>query len=344
MSEPSRIMQESLKVLDESIQAGNTATESGQYAEAAHSFESAVSKCQSILLHLHCSRARALISCEQYFAAHSSSEEALRLDSKFSMAWYLNGTALSHLKRLPEAKESFLKAAEFEKDLALKVAYKDHAGHCDEKKAMQKVTDVEQDKSPEPNISTASSVRDSTRMQWYQSSKYVNMDIYAKNVIKEGSEVLFTEKSVHVRLKRPDLEDYDLQIDLADEIIASASTWTVSRVKVEIRLCKLRTSTWKSLDQDMTIVSANMEAAELHERRTKLQRQRQDGWNSFAEQELKDYKEGDSAMELFRTIYGDADEDTRRAMIKSYSESGGQVLSTNWDEVKQKKVTYEERK
>ena len=31
-----------------------------------------------------------------------------------------------------------------------------------------------------------------------------------------------------------------------------------------------------------------------------------------------------------------ADEDTRRAMIKSYQTSGGTVLSTNWKEVKEK--------
>ena len=39
-----------------------------------------------------------------------------------------------------------------------------------------------------------------------------------------------------------------------------------------------------------------------------------------------------------RDIYANADEDTRRAMMKSYVESNGTALSTNWKEVGAGKV------
>ena len=41
-------------------------------------------------------------------------------------------------------------------------------------------------------------------------------------------------------------------------------------------------------------------------------------------------------MNLFKMIYAQSDENTRRAMIKSFQTSGGTVLSTNWDEVREK--------
>lgn len=48
---------------------------------------------------------------------------------------------------------------------------------------------------------------------------------------------------------------------------------------------------------------------------------------------------GDSTLNaFFQKIFSDADDDTKRAMMKSYQESGGTALSTNWDEVKKERV------
>lgn len=46
-----------------------------------------------------------------------------------------------------------------------------------------------------------------------------------------------------------------------------------------------------------------------------------------------DIKEEADVDDFFKTLYKDADPDTRRAMMKSYQESGGTSLSTNWNDV-----------
>lgn len=49
--------------------------------------------------------------------------------------------------------------------------------------------------------------------------------------------------------------------------------------------------------------------------------------------------EGDAALnKVFQDIFGKGSDEQRKAMIKSFTESGGTVLSTNWDDVGARKV------
>lgn len=82
---------------------------------------------------------------------------------------------------------------------------------------------------------------------------------------------------------------------------------------------------------------------------TAAARKKRKDWGAITENILTSEKEksteedpnvgGDAALNgFFQKIFADADEDTKRAMMKSYQESGGTTLSTNWDEVKKSKV------
>ena len=49
--------------------------------------------------------------------------------------------------------------------------------------------------------------------------------------------------------------------------------------------------------------------------------------------------QGDQALnKLFQDIFANGSADTKRAMMKSFQESGGTNLSTNWEEVKKDRV------
>ncbi|OAX82037.1 hypothetical protein ACJ72_03612 [Emergomyces africanus] len=56
------------------------------------------------------------------------------------------------------------------------------------------------------------------------------------------------------------------------------------------------------------------------------------------ESDNSDFGSGDPVDSFFKKLYASADPDTRRAMVKSYYESEGTALSTNWSEVGKGKV------
>ena len=66
-----------------------------------------------------------------------------------------------------------------------------------------------------------------------------------------------------------------------------------------------------------------------------------DSYKELKEDESKDANEG--MMNMFRQIYERSDEKTRRAMIKSFQTSGGTVLSTDWNDVKDKDYEGKDR-
>lgn len=64
----------------------------------------------------------------------------------------------------------------------------------------------------------------------------------------------------------------------------------------------------------------------------------EDGAKAESGDASKPTGQGASIDSFFQQLYADADDDTRRAMMKSYQESGGTSLSTNWSQVSKGKV------
>jgi SGS domain/CS domain len=182
------------------------------------------------------------------------------------------------------------------------------------------------------------------RMEWYQSPGSVSIDVYAKNVDKTSSSVEITANRVVARLVRPDKVDYVLERDLFGEIDPANSSWSANKFKVEIKLKKTAGSgEWKALERAGVELSATERARLDREAKIQAIAAKQKNWDKIVTTELAKEKEESGPMDVFKTIYADADDDVRRAMMKSYSESGGKVLSTDWKDVGSRKVTYESK-
>ncbi|CAA7265821.1 unnamed protein product [Cyclocybe aegerita] len=135
---------------------------------------------------------------------------------------------------------------------------------------------------------------------------------------------------------------------LKGQIDPDASDYTVGKVKVEVRLVKRAQGRWGELVGDAPDPLANTNYPTPSEPAPAVRKPRKN-WEGITTTILSSEKEktteedpnvgGDSTLNsFFQKIFGDADDDTKRAMMKSYSESGGTTLSTNWDEVKKGKV------
>ncbi|KAK3008265.1 hypothetical protein RJ639_014951 [Escallonia herrerae] len=160
----------------------------------------------------------------------------------------------------------------------------------------------------EDQATSLPSTKPKYRHEFYQKPEEVVVTVFAKGILAKSVAVDFGEQILSVTIDVPGEDLYTLQPRLFGKIIPAKCKYEVLSTKIEIRLAKAEAINWTSL-----------EFSKDNEKEEKL--------------------DGDAALnKFFRDIYQDADEDTRKAMRKSFTESNGTVLSTNWKEVGEKKV------
>lgn len=196
--------------------------------------------------------------------------------------------------------------------------------------------------TPPPSPAAARLEASKVRHEWYQTDSHVIVSVLAKHVPKEAVEVEFGEASARVRIALPDSDPYELSLPLWAKLLPAECVSTVGVAKVELKLKKKDKGKWEKLEGDGTggATAFNAVPDEPAAPRSVYSGSRRD-WAAIetdvAKAEEAEKPEGEEALnKLFREIYGKADEDTRRAMNKSFQTSGGTVLSTNWGEVSSK--------
>ena len=201
---------------------------------------------------------------------------------------------------------------------------------------------VQKDSNPRPQIPIADVISRITH-DWYQTETHVVIEIRVKKLKEQQVETNFAPNSLTVFIRFAETyaaEDtmYKLILNLSNQIVPEQSTCKILSTKVELKLKKQEGIRWNSLEGSPAIPTSDIEPDHPPTYPTRLGGKDWNKIDTFLDTELEYLKENQDAGDVFSMIYKDADENTRKAMNKSFQESGGTVLSTNWDEISQKKT------
>ncbi|NWS07723.1 SGT1 protein, partial [Motacilla alba] len=269
----------------------------------------------------YCQRAYAHILLQKYADAVADAKKSLELNPNNAVALLRKGLGEYHIKNYASALESFREGQRLDNvDNTFTIWIK----RCEETLNEKQLFFL------------------FSRYDWYQTESQVIVTIMIKNAQKDDVSVQFLERKMNASVRLPSGEDFNLKLDLLHSIVPEQSTFKVLSTKVEIKMKKPEAVRWEKLEgqgdspklKQFTPDTQHLYPSSSHYTRN---------WDKLVveikEEEKNEKLEGDAALnKLFQQIYSDGTDEVKRAMNKSFMESGGTVLSTNWSDVGKRKV------
>ena len=180
---------------------------------------------------------------------------------------------------------------------------------------------------------------------WFQTRSAVTITLFAKSLSKEAVSASVSSSQSDVlsaRLQLPDGSVFERQWSLFAPLQPASLRLDITPYRVEVIAAKQHDEEWPGLlasdrkKVEGVVTRDNVlraEAVSSYPTSSKKKVEWSEVESAASKAEEDDKPQGDAALQkLFQTIYKDANEDTRRAMIKSFQTSGGTVLSTNWSQ------------
>ncbi|KAF2725134.1 SGS-domain-containing protein [Polychaeton citri CBS 116435] len=297
-------------------------------------------------------RAVALYNLGRYADAAFVADVVKKMDEKNKLVDVLKGRALSGIGKLADGDENKLvRVTEIpvpeDESLMRETKTPNGGGHITTATQPQLLQQTPADK---------------IRHEWYQNSDNVYFTLLAKGVPQEKAVIDITSTSLSISFPLvATSSSYDFTLEpLFATVVPEKSTKRILSTKIEVILAKASSGQkWGALEGDhhpstdaaqaspdkddsvkQAVLSASSNAsikpAAGHSYPTSS-RTGPKNWDSIKLEGDED-KGGDEANDFFKMLYSQASPETRRAMIKSYTESNGTALSTNWEEVSQGKV------
>ncbi|MBA0678111.1 hypothetical protein Goari_019473 [Gossypium aridum] len=291
---------------------------------------------------LYADRAQANIKLNNLTEDVTDANKAIELDPSMSKAYLRKTTACMKLEEYQTAKAALETGAILAPG---ELRFSKLIKECEERIAATKQMLKEETTNSVPAKEVEPVKNAAVQWLWhefYQKPEKVVVTVFAKGIPRECVKVDYGEQILSVSIEAPGKDAYHFQPRLFRKLIPEKCRYDVLLTKIEIRLAKAEPIHWTSLEfsrevavpQRVNVSSVSANQSPVYPS-SKLKRV---GWDKIEAQVKKEEKDerldGDAALNKFsRDIYQDADEDTRRAMQKSFVESNGTVLSTNWKEV-----------
>ncbi|KAK3942484.1 SGS domain-containing protein [Diplogelasinospora grovesii] len=241
----------------------------------------------------------------------------------------------------------------------------DSEGETQQKKEAEKKKEVESGPVPEEKLKL--------RVDFYQSNQTVTVSLFAKDVKKDNLKVEFGKDQVRIgpvpREALPNLQPTDREamstLILGGEIDPSGSKWSATPRKIELVLQKAQpgvkwgrwgveqigssgeTATTEAAAAPPVAAPEKAAAAPLKENTEPAKPKAAPAYPTSSKSGPKDWDklgegEDDDAKEdvnyFFKKLYAGSTPEQQRAMMKSFIESNGTALSTDWNDVKSRKV------
>lgn len=333
---------ESLQILDDAMREVERAEPSPQR--------------DALVVKLLGQRSETLMKCGLAREALDDAERALSVDGDDVEALLRSGVALMSLGDAPGA------VAALERATTLEASGTSRRATCARwlERARAKTAESEGARSRD-GVGGEDGVNTGERYKraWYQSETHATVEVFARGVSADSVTVDLNENGDALKLTIDALTEddgsartydpYVLNLRLFAPVHGDGGSVSVSKAKVEIRMRKRVPGHWRDLERREagglahSVTAAHVTSSNASAPRDKRSAKDWDALERELEAELADDKpEGDAALnELFQKIYANADDDTRRAMNKSFTESNGTVLSTDWTDVGSRDVAPE---
>jgi suppressor of G2 allele of SKP1 len=199
---------------------------------------------------------------------------------------------------------------------------------------------------------------DKIRIDWYQNNQDIYLTLLARGVPADKTQITITERTLNITFPVASSgSTYDYTLDpLFAAVNVSNCITRILPTKVEIILSKATPGQkWHALESSEPVVAdapstadsskpdapkpttftAAPSAGPVYPTSSKTGPK---NWDNIAGGDDDDDDEGDGANSFFKKLFKDATPEVQRAMMKSYTESNGTSLSTNWEEVSKGKV------